>query len=67
MRLGPSNANTKQAQHLVTLLPDKSVDFPVGDPFEGEFFYFSGAGNDLDNTMTRSVTLPPGRCHCPPR
>ena len=60
VRLGPSNASTKQAQHLVTLLPDKSVDFPVGDPFEGEFFYFSGAGNDLDNSMTRSVNLPAG-------
>ena len=58
VKLGPSNANTKQAQHLVTLLPDKSVDFPVGDPFEGDFFYFSGAGNNLDNTMTRDVTLP---------
>ena len=58
VKLGPSNANTKQAQHLVTLLPDKSVEFPVGAPFSGEWFYFSGAGNDLDNTMTRSVTLP---------
>jgi immune inhibitor A len=58
LKLGASNANTKQAQHLVALLPDKSVEFPVGDPFEGEFFYFSGAGNNLDNTMTRSVTLP---------
>ena len=58
VKLGPSNFNTKQAQHLVTLLPDKSVDLPVGAPFEGDFMYFSGAGNDLDNTMTRSVTLP---------
>jgi immune inhibitor A len=58
VKMGPSNANTKQIQHLVTLLPDKSVEFPVGDPFSGEFFYFSGAGNNLDNTMTRSVTLP---------
>jgi immune inhibitor A len=30
----------------------------VGDPFEGQFFYFSGAGNELDNNMTKSVTLP---------
>ena len=42
------------------LLPDKQVDFPVGDPYSGDYFYFSGSGNDLDNSMTRSVTLPAG-------
>ncbi len=60
VKLGPSNYTTKQAQQLVVLLPDKSVDFPVGDPYSGDFFYFSGSGNDLDNSMTRSVTLPVG-------
>ena len=56
----PGVANTKQAQAIVALLPDKEVDFPVGDPYAGDFFYFSGSGNDLDNSMTRSVTLPAG-------
>ena len=60
VKLGPSNYTTKQAQQLVLLLPDKEVDFPVGDPYSGDFFYFSGSGNDLDNSMTRSVTLPAG-------
>ena len=60
LKLGPANANTKQAQQLVVLLPDKKVDFPVGDPYAGSFFYFSGSGNNLDNRMTRSVTLPGG-------
>jgi immune inhibitor A len=59
-KLGPSNFNTKQAQQLVVLLPDKSVDFPVGAPYAGSYQYFSGSGNDLDNSMTRSVTLPAG-------
>ncbi|TFH34421.1 MAG: M6 family metalloprotease domain-containing protein [Anaerolineales bacterium] len=59
-KLGPASTNTKQAQQLVLLLPDKQVDFPVGDPYSGDFFYFSGSGNDLDNSMTRSVTLPDG-------
>jgi immune inhibitor A len=59
-KLGPSNYNTKQAQQLVVLLPDKNVEFPVGDPYSGDFFYFSGSGNNLDNTMTRSMTLPAG-------
>ena len=60
LKLGPANANTKQAQQLVVLLPDKQVDFPVGDPYAGSFFYFSGSGNNLDNSMTRSVALPAG-------
>ena len=60
LKLGPSNYTTKQAQHLVVLLPDKHVDFPVGDPFAGSYQYFSGAGNELDNSMTREVTLPAG-------
>ena len=60
VRLGPASTNTKQAQQLVTLLPDKVVEFPVGAPYAGDFDYFSGSGNDLDNAMTRSVTLPAG-------
>ena len=60
IKLGPVTSNTKKAQTIVALLPDKFVDFPVGDPYEGDFFYFSGSGNDLDNTMTRDVTLPAG-------
>jgi len=60
VKLGPSNYNTKQAQQLVLLLPDKSVDFAVGAPYSGDFFYFSGSGNNLDNRMTRSVTLTAG-------
>ena len=60
IKLGPASATTKQAQAVVALLPDKEVDFAVGDPYSGDYFYFSGSGNDLDNTMTRSVTLPAG-------
>jgi immune inhibitor A len=60
VKLGPANFNTKQAQQLVLLLPDKQVDFPVGDPYAGSYQYFSGSGNDLDNSMTRSITLPAG-------
>ncbi len=60
VKLGPANANTKQAQQLVVILPDKDVTFSIGAPFEGSYFYHSGAGNDLDNNMTRSITLPAG-------
>ena len=60
VKLGPATDNTKQAQQLVLLLPDKAVEFPVGDPYSGDFFYFSGSGNNLDNSMTREFTLPAG-------
>ena len=60
VKLGPSNYTTKQAQHLVVLLPDKQVEFPVGEPYAGSYQYYSGSGNDLDHSMTRSVALPAG-------
>ena len=60
VKLGPSFFNTKWAQQILVVLPDKSVAFPLGAPYSGSFQYFSGSGNDLDNTMTRSVTLPAG-------
>ncbi len=60
VKLGPASATTKQAQQLVTLLPDKEVSTTIGDPYAGANFYHSGSGNDLDNTMTRDVTLPAG-------
>jgi immune inhibitor A len=60
VKIGPSTTNTKQAQQLVVLLPDKQVDAFLGDPYAGSYFYHSGSGNNLDNSMTRSVTLPAG-------
>ncbi len=60
VKLGPAEYNTQHAQQLVVLLPDKEVSSFIGDPYAGSYFYHSGAGNDLDNSMTRSVTLPAG-------
>ncbi len=60
VKLGPAMTNTKQAQQLVVLLPDKKVEFPVGVPYAGSYQYYSGSGNDLDHSMTRSVSLPAG-------
>ena len=59
-KLGPATTNTKQTQQLVVLLPDKKVDFTIGSPNSGSYFYHSGAGNDLDNNMTRPITLGAG-------
>jgi immune inhibitor A len=56
--LGPAEKNSIAAQALVVQLPPKVVVTNVGTPFEGSWFYNSDNGNDLDNTMTRQVTLP---------
>jgi len=60
VKLGPAETNTKQAQQIVALLPDKPVTTQVGPAFSGTYFYHSGTGNNLDNSMTRSVSLPAG-------
>ena len=57
-RLGPSTANTKQAQALITVLPEREVTTTVGTPFEGADFWYSGQGDDLDTTML--TPLPAG-------
>jgi immune inhibitor A len=59
-KLGPMEFNTKQAQAVFVVLPKKSVTSVIGSPFAGTSFYYSGAGDNLDNSMTRSVTLPVG-------
>ena len=60
VKLGPAVSTTKQAQQLVVLLPDKKISTDIGSPYAGTSFYHSGSVNDLDNSMTRSVTLPAG-------
>lgn len=54
-KLGPATYNTKNAQALVTVLPDNVVG-----AFAGEAFYYSGSAALLDTTMSRTVTLPAG-------
>ena len=54
-KLGPAMANTKDAQALITVLPDNVVG-----PYAGSAFYYSGSGALLDTTMMRTVTLPSG-------
>jgi immune inhibitor A len=51
LKLGPSTSNTKQAQALVALLPDRQVTTTVGTPYEGADFWYSGSGDGLDTTM----------------
>jgi len=58
VKLGPAETNTKKAQGAIVVLPDKSVTRDVGAPYAGSKFYYSGAANDLDTSMNRSVTVP---------
>jgi immune inhibitor A len=60
LKLSASNINTKQAQSLVVVLPDKEVTKELGAPFAGSKFYYSGAADSLDTTMARDITLPAG-------
>lgn len=60
VKLGPAEYNTRDAQQLLITLPDKEVESNIGAPYAGSYFYHSGSGNALDNSMTRSVSLPAG-------
>jgi immune inhibitor A len=59
-RLGPMENNTKQLQGLFVILPKKSVTTNVGTAFAGSKYYYSGAGDNLDNFMVKSFNLPAG-------
>ncbi|RBY96291.1 peptidase M6 [Blastococcus sp. TF02-8] len=50
-KVGPSTANTKQAQAVISLLPPKVVQIDLGKPAEGTDFWYSGKGDNLDNSM----------------
>ena len=47
--LGPAEFNTKKAQALFIVLPDKEVTHRAWRALRGQHFYYSGSGNDLDN------------------
>ena len=59
-KLGPANANTKQAQGLFVVLPQKEVVVNIGAPYEGSNYYYSGSGDNLDNLMYKSFDLAAG-------
>jgi immune inhibitor A len=59
-KLGPMEYNTKQAQGLFVILPQKPVTTHIADPYAGSYFYFSGSANNLRNQMTKAFTLGAG-------
>ncbi|MFC9246901.1 immune inhibitor A domain-containing protein [Streptomyces sp. NPDC057136] len=56
-KLGVSAYNTKDKQALVVELPEKAVTTSVTKPAEGSKQWWSDMGDDLSNTLTRSVDL----------
>ena len=59
-KMGPMEANTKQAQGLFVILPKKPVVSNVGAPYAGSYYYYSGSGDNLNGFMFRSFSLPAG-------
>lgn len=59
-KLGPAATNTKQAQGLFVVLPQKTVVTQLATPYEGSKLYYSGAGNNLDNFMYKPFNLAAG-------
>ncbi|CBG72670.1 MULTISPECIES: immune inhibitor A domain-containing protein [Streptomyces] len=56
-KLGVAEYNSKDKQALVVELPEKSVTTEIVKPSQGATQWWSGSGNDLKNTLTRSVDL----------
>ncbi|MGW0763958.1 immune inhibitor A domain-containing protein [Streptomyces sp. NPDC002676] len=56
-KLGLAEYNTKYRQALVINLPDKAVKTEIVTPAEGATQWWSGSGDNLKNTLTRSVDL----------
>jgi immune inhibitor A len=60
LKLGPHEYNTAKAQGALVVLPDKNVTTELVPPVTGTKSWWSGSGDDLDNSMSREVTLPAG-------
>ncbi|MGQ4467465.1 immune inhibitor A domain-containing protein [Streptomyces violaceoruber] len=56
-KLGLAEYNTKHKQGLVVELPKEKVTTEIVTPAEGETQWWSGSGNDLKSTLSRSVDL----------
>ncbi|MEW2399631.1 immune inhibitor A domain-containing protein [Streptomyces sp. NPDC046862] len=56
-KLGVAEYNTWDKQALVVELPKKKVTTEIVAPAQGASQWWSGSGNNLSNTLTRSVDL----------
>jgi immune inhibitor A len=55
-KLGPNVPATKSPQAVFVTLPDKVIPLELGPPAEGDSFFWSTRGNDLNTSMTASVS-----------
>ncbi|WP_157416163.1 immune inhibitor A domain-containing protein [Agromyces allii] len=58
--LGPSEYNTKKPQAVIVSLPKKTVSTDLGAPASGASQWYSGSGDNLTSTLTRTVAVPAG-------
>ncbi|MEV6106927.1 immune inhibitor A domain-containing protein [Streptomyces sp. NPDC051940] len=56
-KLGVAEYNTANPQALITVLPKKPVTTTIATPPEGAQQWWSGSGDNLSNTLTRTVDL----------
>jgi immune inhibitor A len=56
-RLGPAAYNSRNAQGLFVIAPDKEV-LEVPFAYDGDYLYYSGSGDNLENAMVKTVSLP---------
>jgi immune inhibitor A len=57
LNLGPHEYNTAKPQAAIVRLPKKEVSKDYGSPYAGRSMWWSGSGDDLANSMSRSVDL----------
>ena len=58
--LGPAESKNKKSQVIFVILPDNIVSSSVAGPYSGDWVYYSGKGTNLNNTMSRPITLGAG-------
>ncbi|MCG8347354.1 MAG: immune inhibitor A [Chloroflexales bacterium] len=59
--LGPSVFSPRRPQALVVTLPPKEVQTALAPPYAGSMAWWSGKGDNLDNNLTRALSLPAGQ------
>lgn len=55
--LGVGSYNTRDPQGLVVDLPAREISTPLGRPYQGEWQWWSGKGDNLEQTLTRQIDL----------
>ncbi|MFI6320008.1 immune inhibitor A domain-containing protein [Nonomuraea sp. NPDC050556] len=55
--LGVSSYNTDDPQALLVKLPPRRVETPLAKPYQGQWQWWSGKGDNLDQTLTREIDL----------